>query len=289
MKRLITILLTLVLLLSVMPSSGIQVSAASPSYWIKVNKQCNVATVYQQKSGKWTPIKAMLTSCGSKGNTPLGTFKISDMYTWCSMRGSGASYAQYATRITGHIMFHSVCFYNYGNKKTQDVKAFNKLGSNASLGCVRLCTADAKWIYNNCKKGTKVTIYKSSNPGPLGKPDAYKMPASAGNKNWDPTDANPNNPYYQSLPQLSQKVTNVTQDDQRYASAKSLVTASQKNKKPIKKLTVVSVKKWSYTEKKWLAESYSVNKTGVYLITYTLTGSAGVSITKTFKIRVSAQ
>ena len=53
---------------------------------------------------------------------------------------------------------------------------YNKLGSPASLGCVRLTTADAKWIYDNCKAGTKTLIYDNTEtPGPLGKPeDVYK-------------------------------------------------------------------------------------------------------------------
>lgn len=34
---------------------------------------------------------------------------------------------------------------------------------------------DAKWIYNTCKVGTKVTIYRSKSPGPLGKPSGIKV------------------------------------------------------------------------------------------------------------------
>ena len=45
----------------------------------------------------------------------------------------------------------------------------------------------AKWIYDNCPLNTKVTIYDSSNPGPLGKPATIKIPAG---QNWDPTDPN---------------------------------------------------------------------------------------------------
>ena len=38
--------------------------AANTKYWIKVNKQANVATVYQLKNGTYKPIKAFLVSCG---------------------------------------------------------------------------------------------------------------------------------------------------------------------------------------------------------------------------------
>ena len=47
--------------------------AANTKYWIKVNKQANVATVYQLKNGTYKPIKAFLVSCGG-ANTPAGTF-----------------------------------------------------------------------------------------------------------------------------------------------------------------------------------------------------------------------
>ena len=53
---------------------------------------------------------------------------------------------------------------------------FNLLGEAASLGCVRLTCADAKWIYENCKAGTEVVVYDDKeNPGPLGKPAEVKL------------------------------------------------------------------------------------------------------------------
>ena len=68
------------------------------------------------------------------------------------------------------------------------------LGSAASRGCVRLQTEDAKWIYDNCAAGTRVTIYDSDDPGPLGKPERLvdAVPEDCG---WDPTDPRPENPW----------------------------------------------------------------------------------------------
>ena len=62
---------------------------------------------------------------------------------------------------------------------------YNKLGSPASHGCVRLCVRDAKWIYDNCSLGMQVIIYDNPNPGPFGKPATIKIPPT---QNWDPTD-----------------------------------------------------------------------------------------------------
>ena len=79
-------------------------------------------------------------------------------------------------------------FYNsYHNNDTLSVNGYNKLGTVCSHGCVRLTAGDAKWIYDNCKLGTKVIIYNSSVSGPLGKPSAAKLSYW---HTWDPTDPN---------------------------------------------------------------------------------------------------
>ncbi len=143
---------------------------------IKVNKQCNTITVYKGD----TPCKAMVCSTGA--GTPLGTFNTSDKYRWRNLFFN--SWGQYCTRITGHILFHSVPYYSQNNRDLE-TEEFNKLGTEASAGCIRLQFIDAKWIYDNCPSGTTVIIYNDSNPGPLGKPTAPKIPA---NQTWDPTD-----------------------------------------------------------------------------------------------------
>ena len=107
---------------------------------------------------------------------------------------SGNVYGQYACRITGSILFHSVP-YEKKDKSTLEWWEYDKLGTKASLGCIRLKVEDAKWIYDNCVPGTKVEFYTSSNPGPLGKPTAQKITEDEEVRNWDPTDPDPNNPW----------------------------------------------------------------------------------------------
>ena len=65
-------------------------------------------------------------------------------------------------------MFHSVP-YEKKDKSTLEWWEYDKLGETASLGCIRLTVKDAKWIYDNCMKGTKVEFYSDENPGPLRK------------------------------------------------------------------------------------------------------------------------
>lgn len=164
------------------------------TYYIKINNQANVVTVYKKDSkGKYTvPVKAMLCSIGTA--TPKsGIYKTSDMYKWRLLQGD--VYGQYAVRITGHILFHSVP-YTKQAKDTLEWWEYDKLGTDASLGCIRLTVEDAKWIYDNCPKGTKVEFYASADPGPLGKPTAKKISSyNEELKNWDPTDPDNKNPW----------------------------------------------------------------------------------------------
>lgn len=107
---------------------------------------------------------------------------------------NGNVYGQYACRIVGSILFHSVP-YEKKDKSTLEWWEYDKLGTKASLGCIRLTVEDAKWIYDNCVSGTNVEFYTSSNPGPLGKPTAQKITADEEVRNWDPTDPDSKNPW----------------------------------------------------------------------------------------------
>lgn len=169
-------------------------------YSIKVNRQMNCVTVYTYDSkGKYTiPIRAMVCSCGLNGGTILGDFKIYFQKEWNALLND--VYGHYVSGISGNYLFHSVPYYSTDENKLE-TEEYNKLGSDGSLGCVRLAVADSKWIYENCPVGTPVTIYDDSNPGPLGKPES--MHIADLNNGWDPTDDNKNNPYLIQKPQIS--------------------------------------------------------------------------------------
>ena len=168
-------------------------SNGSP-YYIKVNRLQNVVTVYAlDENGYYTrPVRAMVCSVGMNGGTPTGTFTTEDKYPWRSL--VGGVYGQYAYRIEGHIMFHSVPYYTM-NKGDLESEEYNKLGEAASLGCVRLSVIDAKWIYENCPEGTLVKIYDSVYAGPLGKPVAEQLNLEDERSGWDPTDLDAANPW----------------------------------------------------------------------------------------------
>ena len=176
------------------------VSAAEKKspYYIMVNRKMNTVTVYtQDAAGEYTvPYKAMICSTGRRGHaTPLGSFTITDLKKdWCFM--FDGTWGQYSTQFSGHYLFHSIC-YTEPDPATLIASEYNLLGEVASLGCVRLQTADAKWIYDHCPAGTRVTIYDGDEAGPLGKPARAvdKVPDDCG---WDPTDPRPENPWTQT-------------------------------------------------------------------------------------------
>lgn len=171
-----------------------QSSTYDGNYYIKVNNQANVVTIYKKdSSGNYTiPVKAMVCSIGTA--TPKnGVYSTTNKYQWRLLVGN--VYGQYATRIVGSILFHSVPYLKQ-DPSTLEYWEYDKLGTSASAGCVRLTVADAKWIYDNCKSGTKVEFYSDANPGPLGKPNAKKISNEDENvRIWDPTDSRENNPW----------------------------------------------------------------------------------------------
>ena len=188
------ILLTILLVAGFGFFRGTDAKAAG-TYMIKVNKQQNVVTIYKNNGSKYKPYKAFVCSAGYA--TPTGTFPLGEKLRWHTL--DGPSYGQYCSRITGSILFHSVWYYN-PTKDSQSYIQYNRLGTTASHGCVRLTVADAKWIYDKCPSGTKVVIYNSAKPGPLGKPKAIKVSGYSG---WDPTDPDPANPYAKKKPSIT--------------------------------------------------------------------------------------
>ena len=180
----------------VLPPAG---RALGHPYYVMVNRQMNTVTVYaKDDEGNFTvPYKAMICSTGREGHeTPAGDFAVMSFKApWCYM--IDGSYGQYATGfLEGGYLFHTIC-YTAKDKSCMMRDEYNMLGGFASAGCVRLQTADAKWIYDNCEPGTGVTVYDGPDAGPLGKPEKAVAEINDENDNgWDPTDPDPDNPWH---------------------------------------------------------------------------------------------
>ncbi len=148
-------------------------NVSNKKYYIKVNNQANVVTIYKKDSnGQYTvPVKAMLCSTGS--DTPTsGTYDIKLRWEWLDLFGD--VYGHYSTQIVGNILFHSVPYLEKWNPASLEYWEYDKLGTSCSAGCIRLTVAEAKWNYDNIEQGTLVEFYYSSDPGPLRKTNCTK-------------------------------------------------------------------------------------------------------------------
>lgn len=154
---------------------------------IKINKQMNCLTIYipDGDNGYIIPYKSFLCSTGD--DTPLGEHKTPEKYRWRLMNTD--EYCQYLTRLDAGIpiLLHSV-IYERPDPYTLKAFTYNYLGATKSHGCIRLTTADSRWIYEHCALGTSITVYESPIPGPFDRPVIKTMIPDT--QTYDPTDAN---------------------------------------------------------------------------------------------------
>lgn len=165
--------------------------ATLKSYRIDIDLTNQIATVYGIYSDK--SAKALMSefvSTARKGkNTPTGNFKIQGASGGRKAKlrtakmSSGKAYAEYLCRFHGAKCMHGVPYKNRNTKGYVSKTEFNKLGSPASAGCVRMPIKLCRYIYNNCPVGTPVRVFKGT-PGkyPAGKPKKYTATS-----NIDPT------------------------------------------------------------------------------------------------------
>jgi len=262
-KKILNYLLILTILIGSL-FFAVPTEAASDTYHIKVNRYTNTVTIYKkQKDGSYEPTKVMLCSTGGS-RTPLGTFNTSTKYRWRSLYFG--VYGQYATRIYGSILFHSVP-YTRPNPATLQKGEYEKLGTSASHGCVRLAAEDVKWIYDNCGYGTKVTIYSSKDPGPLGKPKAIPYPKYTG---YDPTDIwSDGNPHNSSPILTVPKKIFLSTEDYSYDLLENVKASSYDGK--------------DITEDVEIEEDIDFETPGKYTVKYSITDNRGktTSVTST--------
>lgn len=123
------------------------------SYLINVNIKNQKTYIYKGKADNWKLVKTCSCSTGISGeDTPLGSFSIQEKGDWFFSEKYNEG-GKYWTQITGDILFHSVPF----NKDKTTVLDYT-MNKPSSHGCIRLSLDDAKWIYNNIPKGSKVII-----------------------------------------------------------------------------------------------------------------------------------
>lgn len=140
-------------------------------YFFEVDVRNQVVKVwkYNRDTKDYTDLdRAFICSTGSTSYpSPLGTFTLSGRRSiMCEFPKWGGGHARWWTQITEDIAFHSVLYSQWDDDSTMKVSSFKGLGKRGSHGCIRLTVADAKWIYENERKGMKVWIHEDAADDP---------------------------------------------------------------------------------------------------------------------------
>lgn len=162
----------------------------SKPYYIYVYLKSQIVAIYDTDDD----LHIAFTCSSGKASTPTrtGDYNIINKYRWRLMIGN--CYTQYASSFSSGYLFHSIP-YNRRNAATMSNASYDKLGSPASAGCIRLCFRDSKWIYDNCPTGTFVKVVNSYAPKGIVTETIVPRINDSAHKGWDPTDTDENNPY----------------------------------------------------------------------------------------------
>lgn len=129
-----------------------QLYASNTNWLILVNTSTCRVGIFNGSRGSWQ-LRSYWECSPGKASTPtvLGQYTVQAKGF---VFGHGYS-CYYWTQFYGDYLFHSV-LYDQGTFRIQD----GRLGQNLSHGCVRLDINNAKWIYDNIPRGTKVVTYR---------------------------------------------------------------------------------------------------------------------------------
>jgi lipoprotein-anchoring transpeptidase ErfK/SrfK len=109
-------------------------------------------------------IATLPVSTGTDDQTPVGTFKVYSKSAQTFYTPDPAERMRWMTRFTkgregGAIGFHGI---PYRVTKNGEIPIFTPLGQYpVSHGCIRVRVSDAKWIFDNMKLGTTVSVLRS--------------------------------------------------------------------------------------------------------------------------------
>ena len=154
--------------LDVVRADGVPKPSPEPTpipYFVEVDVNNQLIKIYGlDENGQHTKLEKTFTCSTGTTSYPseLGTFILTGRKArWAEFPNWGGGLARWWVRINSDIAFHSV-IYNSNNLNDVNMSSVRKLGQRASHGCIRLTVADAKWIYDNIGKDTKVTIHENA-------------------------------------------------------------------------------------------------------------------------------
>ena len=129
-----------------------QMYGSSTGYLILVDRAACRVGVFSGRAGAWNMVYFWACAPGTAATPTVGgEFTVQGKGYYFD---SGSSRCYWYTQFYGNYLFHSVLYSKYTGGLVD-----GRVGIPLSHGCVRLEINNAKWIYDNIPRGTKVVIY----------------------------------------------------------------------------------------------------------------------------------
>lgn len=131
--------------------------SSDTDYAIVVNCNTHQLSLYEGGQGCWNRIARWACGDGYWAPTPKGNFKIYYRREYFDDKwGYTCWYASHFYEDTHETyMIHSVVYNLHSQTSIHD----GRLGQAVSHGCIRLKLENAKWIYDHCANGTRVSTF----------------------------------------------------------------------------------------------------------------------------------
>jgi len=124
-------------------------SATNYLIWVKLNSF--KVNIYKGSKNNWNLIHSYVCTIGKPSTpTPKGNYTIGVKGLYFGVEKGYKCW--YYTQFKGNYLFHSIIYNLDGSVRD------GRLGMKLSDGCIRLAKENAKWIYDNIPRGTKVVI-----------------------------------------------------------------------------------------------------------------------------------
>ena len=125
--------------------------SSETNYFIWVNLKEFKVNIFEGSTNKWVLVHSYLCTIGKKATpTPKGTYTIGVKGLYFGVNKGYKCW--YYTQFKGNYLFHSIIYNLDGSIRD------GRLGMALSDGCIRLTKENAKWIYDNIPRRTKVVI-----------------------------------------------------------------------------------------------------------------------------------
>ncbi len=125
--------------------------SSETNYLIWVNLKNFKVNIFKGSQNNWNLVHSYICTIGKPSTpTPKGVYTVGIKGLYFGVEKGYKCW--YYTQFKGNYLFHSIIYNLDGSVRD------GRLGMRLSDGCIRLAKENAKWIYDNIPRGTKVVI-----------------------------------------------------------------------------------------------------------------------------------